>query len=162
MTRLPVVLLSLLALQTSACGACDTTNQKPIEYRQGVTTESVGGVWLYESTGVHDDWLHFPAGRTYDLVHGLPGTPQSWKADVSFKSRLDPEAGSGTTQDPNNAAPAAGNQVVVDARWGPRLVRIRNDTCAEVYVRFVAQYVENGDPADPADPDAAPMSLEPL
>lgn len=133
-------LLLLLALLQFGCGACDTTNQEPIVYREGITTQS-DNLWIYESTAVNDDWLHFPAGRIFDLVHGLPGTPQRWSADVSFKSRLEPEEGSGSTQDPNNAARAAGNQVVVDAKWGPDIVRIRNDTCAEVFVRFEASFL---------------------
>lgn len=162
MRRAPVPLsLSILVgalgvVGATGCGACDTTNQAPIEYREGITTEA-GPLWIYESTAVNDDWLHFPPGRIYDLFHGLPGIPQTWDADVSFKSRLDPGGDSGTSQNPNNAAPAAGNQVVVDAKWGPNIVRIRNDTCAEVYVRFVALYGE-GDSRAPTmsvDPDDA-------
>jgi hypothetical protein len=142
---------------TSACGACDTTGQDPIEYKEGITTSSES-VWLYESTAVNDEWLHFPPGRIYDLVHGLPGTPQTWSANISFKNRLEPLSGSGTAQDPNNAAPAAGNQVVVDAKWGPNIVRIRNDTCAEVYVRFDAQFIL-GESAPPDTPQSD-MSVE--
>lgn len=152
MARLALALAGLFASGATACGACDTTGQDPIHYTDGITTRSEP-VWIYESTAVNDEWLHFPAGRIYDLVHGLPGTPQTWSADVSFDRRLEPTSGSGTASNPNNAAPTAGNQVVVDAKWGPDIVRIRNDTCAEVYVRFVAQFVigETGSPTDPPE-----------
>lgn len=170
MARSGLALAGLFAFGVTACGACDTTGQDPIEYTEGITT---GGddLWQYESTAVNDDWLHFPAGRIYDLVHGLPGTPQRWSAYVSFNSRLEPLAGSGTTTNPNNAAPAAGNQVVVDAKWGPDIIRIRNDTCAEVYVRLEAQFVlgETGTPNDPPAPAGSAneqpiggMSIDPL
>lgn len=155
MSRLYPACVLGLALWAGGCGACDTTSQRPIVFSEGITTNA-DPLWIYESTAVNDDWLHFPPGRTYDLEHGLPGTPQSWKADVSFKNRLEPAAGSGTTEDPNNAAPAAGNQVVVDAKWGPNIVRIRNDTCADVFVRFVA-YFGAGEAGPPGE--SAPVSM---
>ncbi len=126
----------LFGLQTPACQNCDTSGD-PIDYTEGITDPTRTS---YESTPLNGEWLHFPPGRTYDLRHNLrddPNGPLLVQSYVSFKSRLSEGAGS-TTENPNNFSESAGNQVVYESTEKPQTIRVRNDTCADFYVRIVA------------------------
>jgi hypothetical protein len=120
-----VVALSWLT-QLTGCGGCDTGGQSPIEYRGG-SVNTAGTV--YETTDINGEYLHFPAGRVYDLVHGLVTAPYKVTTYVSFDAQLSED---------NNIAESAGNQVVIE-KVDSSVVRLRNDTCAEFYLRAVAE-----------------------
>jgi hypothetical protein len=67
------------------------------------------------------------------LIHKLVAAPYDFSAQVSFQPSLDQPNG----ENAGNISSAAGNQVVVECADEER-IRIRNDTCAEVYVRLTA------------------------
>ncbi len=78
--------------------------------------------------------LHFPSGRTYDFEHGL-GVCPSWIVPyISFVAEPFAEENRGQL---SNAAVAAGNEALIED-CNERTFRIRNDTCAEFYLRVVA------------------------
>jgi len=118
------------AVALAGCGSCDTTGQTPISYRDGTTNDSRTH---YESSRIDAEYLHFPAGRVYDLEHDLRAAPFSVTAYLSFA----PNPSDG------GFAESAGNQAIFNA--DDSVVRVRNDTCAEFYLRVVAE----------ADPDEA-------
>jgi hypothetical protein len=120
---------------------CSVSGRTPIVFTDGVVNESRT---IYQSTSVDGELLHFPEGRTYDFVHGLGSRPIGFDVYLSFRERLDPDGDPSDETEPNNLSLAAGNQAVIE-EWNDEIIRVRNDTCAEVYIRFVAY----------ADPDAA-------
>lgn len=91
--------------------------------------------------------LHFPQGRTYDLVHGLGYTPTDVNIFLSFRERLTESGDKDDKTEPNNVAQSAGNQAVIEL-WNDEVIRVRNDTCAEFYLRAVVV----------GDPDLAAQS----
>ncbi len=110
----------------SACGDCDTRGQTPIEYTGGNNPTAT----TYETGGIFGEYLHFPAGRRFDLMHNLGVTPGQWETYVTFQ-RL---PGQSSDDNTGNIAESAGNQAVVECADEQRL-RVRNDTCAEFYLR---------------------------
>jgi hypothetical protein len=130
---LMTALVVLFGLQAPACQQCDTLDEKEILFTEGITNSA--GTY-YETAPLDGEWLHFPAGRRFDLRHNLRG-PALVKSYVSFKPRLvDDEKDS--TEDPNNYSEGAGNQVVFEPVDDPQIIRVRNDTCSESYLRIVA------------------------
>jgi hypothetical protein len=143
----PVATLALLA---AGCGSCDTGGQTPIEYRGGknnlVEGEPPPDTRVYETSEPFGEYLHFPAGRRYDLIHGLGVAPRAPLAFLSFE-RIPGEA----SKDDNtgNFAQASGNQFVVECIDEER-VRVRNDTCAEGYLRV--ELIADGLSSPPEEP----------
>ena len=123
--------LSCLALlfAASGCGSCKTRGQEPIEYRDADPTDD--GLY-YETSAAFGEYLHFPPGRTYDLIHGLVTAPYEVTSFIAFNREIK-QGGDGNT---GNYAESAGNQVVVECQDTER-VRVRNDTCAEFYLRVI-------------------------
>jgi len=112
-----------------------------VVFTDGLTNESLT---VYQTGGVADEMLHFPQGRTYDLVHGLGTVPVSVNVFLSFRDRLTSSGNKKDKTQPNNVAESAGNQAVIEV-WDDQEIRVRNDTCAEFYMRAVVI----------ADPDLA-------
>lgn len=138
MSALRTVCLALAplgALAVVGCGSCDTSGQDPITYRDGLTNESRT---YYETSPIDGEYLHFPAGRVYELEHNLRALPFAIDAYLAFSPN--PNSSNGG----DGFAPSAGNQTILNA--DERFIFVRNDTCAEFYLRVVAF----------ADPDAAP------
>lgn len=135
--------VALIASLLSGCTNCDTRGQQPIVYRGG-TSRVDGDTLVYDTSGAFAEYLHFPAGRRFDLMHDLGITPTSFQAYLSFE-RI-PGKGSGEDNTGNFAA-AAGNQVVYECADEER-VRVRNDTCADGYLRVVLRAEEGLSPSD--------------
>jgi hypothetical protein len=114
---------------TVACSACNPTGREPIVYSAGRT---VGA--LYESGGVNEEMLHFPSGRTYDFEHGLGVCPSQITPYISFVAEPFSDESRGQL---SNVALAAGNEALIED-CNERTFRVRNDTCAEFYLRVVA------------------------
>lgn len=128
------LLLTGSSTSTIACSPCRVGGQDAIEYLGGTTNESRT---VYQTAAPDEEMLYFPQGRTYDLVHGLGVSPASVDLFVSFKRRLeDSSEDSDDKTEPNNVAPSAGNQAVIEL-WTDEIIRVRNDTCAEFYLRAV-------------------------
>ena len=137
-TAVPVAAaVAMLALLSAGCGSCETGGQAAIEYWGGTTNiipgEAPPEVRRYETSLPFAEYLHFPAGRRFDLMHRLDAAPYDVQAFLSFE-RIPGEA----SEDDNtgNFAQASGNQFVVECIDDER-VRVRNDTCAEGYLRVV-------------------------
>lgn len=146
--RTLVVLAALVALTVTGCGTCDTGGQKAIEFNGGNSSPETGE---YETSKPFGEYLHFPAGRRFDLMHGLGAAPSNVTAFLSFERTPGGESDSDNADDDNtgNFAPAAGNQFVIECIDEER-VRVRNDTCAESYLRVVL--VADGLSSPPAEP----------
>lgn len=140
---LVVCLTAILALSATGCGTCDTGGQQPIEFKGGKPFPAEG---FYETSDAFGEYLHFPGGRRFDLIHELGVAPHSVQGFLSFE-RV-PGEGSGDDNTGNFAA-AAGNQLVTECMDEER-VRVRNDTCAETYLRVVL--LADGVSTSPAEP----------
>ncbi|GEM_PF-673247 len=131
------------------CSPCDVGGKTAIEYTGGVSNAAST---IYQSSTVDGEYLHFPQGRRYKLMHGLGSTPVSIDIFLSFKDRLDPSTDDASDPisytEPNSLAPTAGNQAVIEA-WNDEFIQIRNDTCANFHVRLVAL----------ADPAQGPQAM---
>ena len=145
--------LALLALGASGvlgCGAaCDTSDDGnvPERYTEGKTT----GV-VYESSLLKSGLLPFPGGKQYQLIHHLGFTPAFVGVYLSFAPSDD------------DLAPCAGNSCIVRC-MDDEMIWIKNDTCAEFWVRVVA--VERSNESryrlctDKNVPDASPTDDAP-
>ncbi|MCH2109184.1 MAG: hypothetical protein MK135_07640 [Polyangiaceae bacterium] len=123
----------VFALLQSACSICSVNGQAAQRYTGGTVLPSG---YTYESSAVDAPLLHFPAGRVYEFEHGLGARPVTINTYVSFCEQLGRCAENDLTA-PGNIAESAGNQAVIE-EWNDEFIRIRNDTCAEFYVRLVA------------------------
>ena len=117
-----------------ACSPCSVHGRTPIEFTGGLVNEART---IYQSGTVHGEMLHFPEGRRYDFYHGLGVVPVTIHPFLSFKERLEANGDPDDKTKPNNVSPAAGNQVVIEVQ-NDQIIRVRNDTCAEFYLRIVA------------------------
>ena len=126
-------LLALLSLPSCDCGR--ESGDPPVTYAGGVTELN-----HYESSGLYETWLHFPAGRRYRLLHDLPAAPDLVLVYLAF--REDPLR----EDEPGNITASSGNAALVEAVREDH-VQIRNDTCSEYYVRVVAEVTSSSAPA---------------
>jgi hypothetical protein len=112
---------------------CGREGGDPVQYAGGST---VGN--RYESSELYGTWLHYPAGRRYQLIHSLPQPPDEVLIYLGFREHpLQADAG-------GNISPSAGNAALIEAVEDD-FIQIRNDTCSEYYVRVVA--VAHPDPS---------------
>lgn len=118
---------------TVACSPCRVSGQDPITYTDGVTNESRT---VYQTGAPDEEMLHFPQGRIYNLVHGLGSSPISVDIFVSFREKLERSGDTNDKTQPNNVSPSAGNQSVIQV-WNDEIIQVRNDTCADLYLRAV-------------------------
>lgn len=152
--------LGSIVLGTGGCldGECERHDSDPLEYRGGNT---LAGEY-YETGTLEEPFLYFPAGRMYELVHGLGEAPTELHAYLAFAEcplsssvrnpggaprcePVDAESGGG------GFAEAAGNQALFEVR-DDRVVLVRNDTCAEFYLRVVARTAAAATTADAGTP----------
>jgi hypothetical protein len=139
--------LALSAFLLPACleEQCDRHSGDPLVYRGGNTSEN--GEY-YETNALDEPFLHFPTGRSYELVHGLGSRPAAFHAYLAFAEcplsksvrnpggtpsceAIDAESGG------SGFAEGSGNEAIFQVRDDDVLV-VRNDTCAEFYLRVVA------------------------
>lgn len=125
--------LVLLSSTSSGCidaAACDTSDDAnpPVVYKGGTTTED----GLYYSSPWDAAWLHFPGGQRYDLAHDLGFQPQHFDIYLSFSENGVGKDGQGAT-----VALSAGNSSLVQ-HIDENIIRIKNDTCSEFWVRVTA------------------------
>ena len=109
----------------SGCNAsaCDTSPDAnpPQRFTGGVTVDGV-----YQSTpSWQNGFLDYPGGKRYEFVHNLGAAPPNIDVFLAF----DTNASGGATK-------CAGNTCIVTA--DDQLIRVRNDTCAEFWIRVVA------------------------
>jgi hypothetical protein len=118
------------ALAWSCSTPCETTESDPaVEFHGGKRVSDT----MYETSAWDGDFLHFPPGRRFKLFHELGQAP-SVQSYVAFTER--------PLATENNVSESAGNQVLIEAATA-EYVQVRNDTCAEYYLRVVAT-IPNG------------------
>lgn len=118
----------------AACSTCNRGGQEPIAYSQGLQ-----GTSSYATSSPGGVWLHFPPGRRFRFAHGLGTDRLAVHAWLAVSERPLPESAS--EEEVGNYAEAAGNTVVVE-RTDAEVVQVRNDTCAEYYLRVVVVRLE--------------------
>jgi hypothetical protein len=115
------------------CSTCKPTGGTAEGFEGG----QVLGEDFYETSAPGERMLDFPSGKIYDIAHQLGRTPALVEVYVSFKEQLVPGDDPYDPYAPNNVSLAAGNQAVIEA-WDDEIIRVRNDTCADYYLRVVA------------------------
>ena len=125
---------SLSLWLTSACQtSCGTNNYKdPVLYVDG-RTRTEGDHQVYESTPINGEWLDFPGGRTFRLVHNFHNPNiTTLTLQIAFSSTP-------MTGDAGDIAFATGDVAVVE-KMEPNALVIRNNTCSEqfLYVKITA------------------------
>jgi hypothetical protein len=136
---LRVALGASLALGVAACDqSCPRESEEtPKRYENGVTSADRT---FYETNGWKDAFVNFPAGRRLALVHGLREMPAELRSYLAFEAHPFPKSGEGFV------AESAGNQVLIEDVT-EEVIRVRNDTCENFYLRLVASTVPPGDGA---------------
>src|SRR6185503_20363784 len=108
----------------AGCGAaCDTGDEgnPPERYAGGTATGEV-----YESSSWKSGFLPFSGGKQYQLEHHLGFTPANVDIFIGFSA------------DGERVAPCAGNSCVIRC-VDDQMIWIKNDTCADFWVRVAAQ-----------------------
>ena len=118
---------ALVIAQPGCSGTCSTSGQNAIEYTGG---DRVGP--SYETTPVDGTWLDFPAGRRYKLMHHFGTTRYRYSGYLAFDPHPVPQYEGGV----GNFSQAAGNELIYE-NPNPDFLQVRNDTCAEYYLRVV-------------------------
>lgn len=113
----------------AACQPCDPSSDRPPEPFEGGVSDPEAGV--YESSAVGGSYLPFGPGQSYSFAHGLGTTPRGLSAFLSISACPLCEGA-----DVGFFASAAGNEVVWEAADAEHVV-VRNDTCADFFVRVV-------------------------
>jgi hypothetical protein len=133
---------SVLALFLPCLVACTSSCPRETEdaarrYTDGTT--SPDGTF-YETNAWDGSFVAFPAGRRLALVHGLQQMPIELTSYLAFKSRPLPRGGKGFV------AESAGNQVLIEG-VDEEVIRVRNDTCEDFFLRLVASTLPAADGA---------------
>lgn len=112
---------------------------------------------MYQTGAWNEPFLHFPAGRRLALVHNLNGTPRVIRTYLAFSECPYPV----DATKPGVVAESAGNQVILEGIQSDT-IRVRNDTCADLYLRLVATHPdgENEPEAGAGGDGAIDASLE--
>jgi hypothetical protein len=128
----PLIALGVLVGGCSAA-ACDTSDgANPPTLHEGGTT--VNGI--YESSSAHAKLLHFPGGKRYDLVHNLGFEPLVVQMYWSFH-RTGIARDAQVEEDAGSLTPASGNSALIQL-MNDRIIRVKNDSCVEFFLRVVA------------------------
>ena len=124
-----------------SCSTSDDSNP-PDPYAGGTTKDGA-----YTTSDWDGPLLWFPGGKRYDLQHGLGCKPRNVVIYLSFSEQGD-KGGS--------IAPSAGNMSILQV-VDDKIIRIKNDTCSDYYLRVFASYPECDEDAGAGDAgDASP------
>lgn len=125
------LLLSVASFSAVGCSStCDTggSSQDTVRFTGGHTDLTLS---RYESNGFDEPFLVFPPGRRYEFPHGFGQVPTQLGIFLAF-------------QETNSTfSLAAGNEALIEA-VDANVIRIRNDTCADFYVRVDAGVAPRG------------------
>ncbi len=119
------LLLGMASFSAVACSStCDAggSSQDTVQFSGGHTDPTRTH---YETNGFDEPFLVFPPGRRYEFPHGLGRVPTQLGIFLAFQANS------------SSFSLAAGNQALIEA-VDANLIRIRNDTCADFYVRVDA------------------------
>lgn len=125
---------SVFGSGNAGCGsACDTkaSATNTVVYTNGHTDATLTH---YESNSFSEPFLAFPPGRRYEFPHGLGKVPTHLGIFLSFQEK------------DSSFSLASGNEALIE-QVDANVIRVRNDTCADFFVRV--------------DASAAPVSVMP-
>lgn len=129
-------LCTIHALAACSPSTCERTGQKPQLFSGGRTNPSKTH---YETSALDGTYLFYPGGRTYKFPHGFGRIPDDFLIYGTF---VDEPHKHGAL-----VAPLAGNQAGFLGA-DDEFITIRNDTCAEVFIRVTAKVYPDGDELD--------------
>lgn len=122
---------SALVVAVVACSPpCETTDADPVTFADGCNPDGR----TYQTSAFDAPYLHFPAGRVFDLNHYLGRMPVEYAIFLGFSEY--------PLRD-GNISESAGNQAVVEV-VSENIIRVRNDTCSESWLRLVAHAPNDG------------------
>ena len=154
-------LTALVAIVSPGClgPTCDRSgdDRAAVAYLQGTTSSEAS---FYQSSPSVGPYLHFPPGETFRLYHQLAGAPQSFNAYLSFAECPMPDPNhecSNSDRSVGDTSEAAGNEVVFE-NITAEYIQVRNDTCADFYLRVTASYVPLTLPALDGGSDALALA----
>jgi hypothetical protein len=137
--RLVVIGRTLALLAVAAAGAacsnfstsCDTNDNgnPPDKYAGGTVNNGI-----YMSSPWTGEMLWFPGGKAYDIEHKLGCVP----AVVELTESFSPDG----LKNEGSVAPCAGNMCLI-LKVDETVIRIKNDTCSDFYVRVTATGCES-------------------
>jgi hypothetical protein len=128
------------------CGAtCDRNLDEPPVRHTGGTTDLAAG--FYESAPWEGPYLSFPAGRTYEFIHGLGGRPREVTTYLSFQRCPLSEPCEPGDDEQSNVTIGVGNQALIDGVDDERIL-VRNDTCSTIWLRVTAESPERSQPVE--------------
>lgn len=134
-----LVALALLGLPgwlvaQSGCGPSCPSSERVVE--AGIR-HTAGAERVYQTSGPEGPFVPFEGATLLHLRHGLGVSPYNVAIYLSFSERPLQSGGGGFSQ-------AAGNQATIQ-RVNADEVAIKNDSCANYYVRVVIEGHELGD-----------------
>jgi len=130
-----LLLLSVFSISAVGCSStCDTggSSQDTVRFTGGHTDLTLS---RYESNGFDEPFLVFPPGRRYEFPHGLGQVPTQLGIFLAFREE--------PLKYNSSFSLAAGNEALIEA-VDANVIRIRNDTCADFYVRVDAGVAPRG------------------
>lgn len=140
MVKLTLFTAALVALASACSPPCNTADADAVRYADG--SVSADGS-TYQTSSWSGPYLHFPSGRRFQLEHHLGTTPPVVLTYLAFDEH--PLAGGNTSE-------SAGNQAVIE-KVDSEIIQVRNDTCAEFWLRVVAMTGPGGAPPSDAGAD---------
>jgi hypothetical protein len=121
-----VATIAVAPLSLGACAPpCSSVDDEAVIFDGGTTNASRT---RYETSPFDGQYLHFPGGRRYEILHHLAAKPVDITTYLAFQER--PLPGS-------NLSESAGNQAVIEA-VDEQQIQVFNDTCSEFYLRLTA------------------------
>lgn len=140
MAKTPLACVLGLLVGSGCSPPCNTTDSDPVRY--GAGSVSADGT-TFTTSPWEGPYLDFPPGRRFQLEHHLGVAPPI----VVTYLALDEYPLSG-----GNTSESAGNQAVIE-RVDDEIIQIRNDTCAEFWLRVAAMTGPSGAPVGDAGAD---------
>lgn len=117
---------------TSFSPPCGTTEAPPTTFLGGCNPDQR----TYQTGDFDEPYLYFPGGSALRLKHYLGAVPVEYSTYLAFSEY--------PLRD-GNTSESAGNQAVAED-IDSQFIQIRNDTCAEFWLRLVAHAIgDHGD-----------------
>ena len=131
---------ALCLVFTSACldNSCAQISDAAVRYTDGHTSQNGR---YYQSSTVDEPFLRYPAARVFQMDHGLASAPSGWNVYLSFAANGKPQT---------EAAGNSASVVVTD-----EFIQVKNDTCADFFVRVEAWLAPDDQTASPSSPGTA-------
>jgi hypothetical protein len=128
----PLLLALVILPNAVACGSsCHTS---PEDNPEETFTGGTVAAGVYTSSPWQSGYLPYPGGKRYAFEHQLGAVPAAVQVYFAFNPA------------PTEESPCAGNSCVFSV--DDKFIHLRNDTCAEFWVRVAAWGATAAEPAD--------------